>query len=350
MPPRPRNMYKRAACRLLLGVLPALAGAQDAGPDSFEEAPAIQQLIREESQQGNAVAAWKLEQGLLRLTERYPDDVRSARILRAAGNRRTAVLARYDAGEVPPEIVLGCYYRARWWGPDLRDVLPITPCTSGSRRVARRALAADALGFYVESARIMLHSEAAAGEELIELLMQLLASSYQNSAYEIGRWSLESLLEQQEANSASWLRKAHTLALMGDWDSLFARYLGTKLNSSALEAYEQALSLLVEHGVAEDAVDAIFSPQIPIELPTFTTNRLTSDRTGDSSGFVDISFDIQNDGKSARIEVNDSSADLPRSAERDLVNAVRHGRFRPIAANGRILESAPVTVRYYIND
>ena len=103
----------------LLPLFPLQAGAQDMAVRSLDEAPAIQQRIREERQQGNAEAAWNLEQALLELAVQNPDDVRSGRILSDTGDFRLIMLSRYAAGEVVPEIELGCYYSH---GPQLIDV------------------------------------------------------------------------------------------------------------------------------------------------------------------------------------------------------------------------------------
>jgi hypothetical protein len=349
-------------CALLFAAFPALAGAQDLDFDTLDDAPEIRQLIDEHRQQGDARAAWDLERTLLGLALRYPEDLRSARILRDIGDRRVDTLARYDAGEFVPDIVLGCYYNnSSQYADAVRrasqplssstpGVMDDSTCATGSRRIARQSLAAEAISMYVESARIMLRSEQVSGDEVREVLMKLLAISYRDSNYRIGRWGLESLLTYQEENSESWLAQARTLALLGDWDVLFSQHFGTKYSVAAAATYEQALALLAEHDVAEDAVDSIFSPQVPVLLPAFLPNSLVSEQTADSMGYVDVSFEIEDSGKTSRVSVQDSSDNASRSAQRDLVNTIKHGRFRPIAANGRLLESAPVTVRYYIDE
>jgi hypothetical protein len=361
-PFRTWESLRGAVWTLLLSAVPVLAAAQGSELDSLTEVPAIQQLIREERQQGNAEAAWNLEQSLMRLALRNPDDARSARVLRDVGDNRVDTLVRYDAGEFPPEIVFGCYYRnmrqlaaasrsgSQPLGAAAGSFSGNFGCQNGSHRAARRALAEEALGLYVESARILVSSEQAVGDEVREILMKVLVTSYRNSDYRAGRWSLQLLLSHQEATSAPSLTKAQTLALMGDWDLLFARHFGKTYREAAVATYEQAIDLLEEHGVADNAVSSIFSPQTPILLPAFTTDRLVSQQTADSLGHVDVSFEIQESGKSARIEVVESSVDLPRSVVRDLISTIKHGMFRPIAANGRLLDSAPVTARYYISD
>src|SRR5262245_26504137 len=86
---------------------------------------------------GNAEAiddprsAWDIEQQLLALASRHPDDVRTARILRETADRRMDVLDRYSSGQLPPEIQLGCYY-----GGD--------SCKSGEKDIAKARLLHEA--------------------------------------------------------------------------------------------------------------------------------------------------------------------------------------------------------------
>lgn len=362
MPSRLCEWLELPGCALLSAMLPMLACAQTTEFDTLEDVPEIQQLIGEERQQGNAEAAWNLEQALLRLALRHPEDERSALILRDIGDRRIDTLARYDAGEFAPDIVFGCYFNntSQYEEATRRGSQPLSSstgsvtdnstCAAGSRRRARQALAEEALSFYVEAARIMLRSAQTSDDDLRQLLTKLLTISYRSSNYRIGRWGLQSLLRFQEENSESAFDRAQTLALLGDWDVLFARHFGRQYSDAAAATYEQAIALLSEHDVVDDAVNSIFAPQVPVQLPAFTTSSLVSRQTADSTGYADVTFEIEDSGKTARVKILDSSDDAPRSTLRDLVNTIKHGRFRPIAANGRLLESAPVTVRYYIND
>lgn len=360
VPSRISEPLKRLGFALLLAALPTLAWAQAAELGTLDDASEVQQRIDEERQQGNAEAAWNLEQALLELALRNPEDLRSAWILRDIGDRRVDTLARYDAGEFTPDVIFGCYFNnsGQFDAATRRGSQPLSSstgtvtdnstCATGSRRRARLALAAEALSFYVESARIMLRSEQADADEVRDVLMKLLTASYRSSNYRIGRWGLQQLLTFQETNSESWLARGQTLALLGDWDVLFSRHFGTKYSDAAIETYQETLDLLTEHDIADDAVNSIFSPQVPVLLPAFAPSSLKTQPTGDSTEYVDVSFEIEDSGKTARVRAVESSADGSRSAQRDLINTIKHGRFRPVAANGRLLESAPVTVRYYI--
>jgi hypothetical protein len=78
------------------------------GLRSLEQAPLLQQRIRTEETRGDFAAAWDLEQDLLTLARRQPDDLRSAPILHAVGDKRMALLRTYLRGTLPPQLYLGC--------------------------------------------------------------------------------------------------------------------------------------------------------------------------------------------------------------------------------------------------
>jgi hypothetical protein len=68
-------------------------------------------------------------------------------------------------------------------------------------------------------------------------------------------------------------------------------------------------------------------------------------------GYIDVSFVVTEDGKSKHIEVlNTSTPDVPRDAKKDLVRVIKFSRFRPRVTDGRFMDSAPIVVRYYVND
>ena len=68
---------------------------------TLDQAPLIRQLIRNSLALGDHDAAWELEQGLLRLAERDPNDLRTARILSDVGDRRM----RSSSATTPPNFL-----------------------------------------------------------------------------------------------------------------------------------------------------------------------------------------------------------------------------------------------------
>lgn len=124
------------------------------GLHTLEEARLMSRTIRIERARGNAEAAWNEEQELLRLIRRrrHQADARTVPIFQEIADQRRAILARYQAGEFPPEIVLGCYYSE--WEADASGNPRRTGCGSGSRSTVIRALRMEASGFDSEAAAV----------------------------------------------------------------------------------------------------------------------------------------------------------------------------------------------------
>ena len=118
------------------------------GLHSLDEAPLIQRSIRLEEARGNHEAAWTLEQELLALARRHREDPRTAPIFRHMADRRRALAARYEAGEFPPQIILGCYYSEPQW----------SNCRSGRRSRVISAIGHEARRFDAEAASVLARS------------------------------------------------------------------------------------------------------------------------------------------------------------------------------------------------
>ena len=122
---------------------------------SLEETPLMRQLIRVERTRGSAEAAWNVEQELLDLVGRHPGNLRTVPILREIAKERLEVASRYQAGEFPPEIVLGCYYREPQ--PDGALSSPRTDsCRAGDRSAVIAAISLEADEYLAEAERTRL--------------------------------------------------------------------------------------------------------------------------------------------------------------------------------------------------
>jgi hypothetical protein len=328
---------------------------------SLEQAPSLRRLIAREEARGNAAAAWELERELLMLASRHRDDVRSARIFRDSGDRRMEILRRYDTGEVPPEIVFGCYYSAAgehlraqlrgsrpiqaYPGPQIHDA-----CSVGSRTRARRALILEAQSFYAGAAEIQLRSDQSDGDEVRDLLTELVRNSYFYSNPGLASQTLRQLHDFEAENSPSRLPRIEAFVHMADWELFYSPLAGTRFRDSALAAYEQAYEWLMEHEVEQESIDAIFSPDTPVVLPTYLPSPLVSGETAQSKGYIDVAFVIARDGKSSRVQVLDKTPNVTRSDERNLVRTIRNSRFRPQLIDGQLADSVPVSLRYFLSD
>jgi hypothetical protein len=331
------------------------------GLQSLDQAPVIRRLISRAAENGNAAAAWDLSNDLLALAYDNPDDVRSAGILNEAGDKRMSILQRYDSGEMPPEIVLGCFYddsagfeEVRFRGSQPMAAMRIGPdgrqCSAGDKNAARRSLVASARQFYLQSLSLVYRNDAQASSEVPETLMKLVRSSYLLTNPGLGATSLQNLLAYETEYSEGWLPQIEARILIADWDLLHASHLGTRYEKTARAAYQQAYQLMIEHRIDQKTIDDVFAPEVPVVLPSFAGNPLDSPETPRSNGYLDISFVISENGKSQDVEIVETTGDVPRTVERDLVRTVKFSRFRPRLTNGQLTDSEPMVVRYYVNE
>jgi hypothetical protein len=93
----------------------------------------------------------------------------------------------------------------------------------------------------------------------------------------------------------------------------------------------------------------MFSPELPVTLPTYEPNPFTAAAAATSSRYIDVSFDITKHGRGERIEILDTSQGATRAEQRDLIRSIERTTFRPRLVDGKIADSAPVAVRYRLN-
>lgn len=306
---------------------------------SLREVPLLRQWIDAEQARGNVQGAWDVEQRLLSLIERNPNDLRTVPILREMAHKRLDVLAEYSGGGYPPEIVLGCYYS------QYRD----GNCRSGSRGQVKAGLLREAMSYYFRAIDTVLITEGQTSERLPGLLMELVRISYQHGRGAIGRRALRFLHAHKVENGAPPVERVDALVQIADWDLLFSRG-ERRLTQAAGDLYRRAYAQLDGVEVEQPSIAGIFSPEMPVVLPAFAPNPLVTKETPETTGFIDVAFDITDEGKSKHIEVlgttrNASKDDLDR-----LVDLIGDSRFRPVVTDGRVEETARVSLRYYLRN
>lgn len=313
---------------------------------TLDQAPLIRQLMRNALALGDHDTAWELEQGLLRLAERDPNDLRTARILSDVGDRRVEILERYNAAEFPPEIVLGCYYADA-----------TKSCTAGSRSRVQQNLASEALSYYARAGDILI---ANASDELPILLNKLVAGSHRyntprqlgpadwvsRSMRELGRQSLTSLLAYQNENSAPWPARIDTLVQIADWDLLYA--FGRDQKDLALSEYAHAYEVCKQQGLPQETIDRLLSPRLPIPLPVFFRNPLVTNEAG-SAGHLDVGFEVDKYGESGRVRIRSLAGSATPAVKKHLAQVIEHTRFRPRLVDGKFAGTGPIVVRYYVS-
>jgi hypothetical protein len=140
----------------------------NSGLYSLEQVPLLWQRIASEEARGNDAEVWDLEQELLTLVRRHPNDVRAAQVLHEMADRQMAVLERVIEGRsIPPQVIYGCFYKT-WPQSDSGS------CQAGSRKDAVQGMLAEAQRNYADAIAILLRNEEYASAELRELEMELL--------------------------------------------------------------------------------------------------------------------------------------------------------------------------------
>jgi hypothetical protein len=370
------------------------------GLHSMDQVPLVRQLIRIEEARGNHEGAWDRQQALLKLLRRHPDDLRTVPVLREIADRQMDVLASVIAGERPPEVILGCFYK-QW--PTQAD----GSCEAGSRSTVVQGMLAEAQRTYLDAIAVMLRQGLYESEELraleVEVLrgVDLMRSRYHRGPtarpvamapgyigassiepwrsrmaavvqlaewelpypsepllqadgdgpvftkhvhimdpYHRGRQSLRRLYAYGAASSESSLRQAEAVAQMADWDLLYSR------NGRAIDSYEVAHEMLERAGASDASIEQIFAPATPVVLPAFQPNPLERDETRAATGYIDVAFELTKYGRSRAVEILDA-ANASHAAIQDLMALIRSNRYRPRLTDG-VFADAPVRIRYYL--
>jgi len=256
------------------------------------------------------------------------------------------MLARYNAGDFPPEVLYGCYYR----GPHIvqDDIVEARECVSGSAGAVRFGFAMEAQHYYAHAIDILLRNQSYSSDELPQLLRKIVAISYEYGDPSIGRKSLNYLLAYQASNSAPWRDRIDTLVQIADWDLLHA--VGLDEEDAALAEYAAAYELMQGKGVEEESIRQLFAPATPVALPVFVPNPLSKDESRERSGYIDAAFEVDKYGRSRRVRILDATDDATRALAKHVEHVILQNRYRPRLVDGRIADRERVTVRYQLND
>ncbi len=331
--------------------LPALAATQRArdvvrrnyGLNDLQQAPLIRALIQSEKALGRHAEAWALEQELLSLARRHPDDLRTAEIFQATAERRMDLLDRYTMGEMPPEIYLGCYYGApRMMARESMD------CRSGSRGDVQRKLAREAHFLYAQSVNIFIENHRFDSRELPSILNELVLSSHRFGNARLGERSISILIAYLASNDAPLPEQVEMLARLADWKLLYAD--NQKLRGLALSMYEEIYEFIRYRLAQAAGTEAVFAPEVPIMLPAFVENPLATQRTVATRGHIDVAFDVTKFGKAEKIKIAEVSEGATHADKRDLVRLILRSRFRPRVVGDQFPETSRVALRYFLND
>jgi hypothetical protein len=362
------------------------------GVHSLDQGPLLQQAIRYARAGGNLAAAWDREDDLLELAARHPEDLRTVPLFREVAEGWMGLNARARGGEYPE------------FPPGYCDPLVPSACVWNAL--------SDARVNYGAAAEVLLRNEHYSSSELRELEMRLVrialidrereerdrrrlqsvylvgsvpkrgeilwvrpdlvkevgvadrldylapggpgdeAASAQGeptavilpgpTGYEFGRRSLVRLYRYEVASSAPVVQQVEAIVRLADWDLRYSR------NSLALEGYEQAHAFLKKAGT-QAAIDALFSPPLPLVLPTFEPNPLVAGTAEESTGYIDVAFTITQLGEPRRMRIVAATSNATEAAKKDLAALISSSRFRPRLVRGEF-GASPVQLRYYLNE
>jgi hypothetical protein len=379
------------------------------GLASAEEALLLRQQIRSEKALGNAERVWDLEQDMVTMARQHHDDIRMLPIFRELADDRLAVIEKVRVGERPPMIYAGCYNGAPlppydYRRSELNAAVPSTSssgftspsCIGGINQYLIAKLRAEILMYYADAIETILEEGDYASPELrqlertalslsngapgggaqasksggsfsacsratlddylaLEILRSCLAPVGRGQGWVVANVgnmvALIRLISYEIRSGATAAARANAVVELADWHVLavppdrrrFERY-----DELALGLYERVYEQLRQGGDLQAAAQ-MFTPEFPVTLPTFRRNPFASAASAESPRYIDVAFAVTEHGTGEQIEILETSSGATRPEERDLIRLIETTSFRPRAVNGKLVESAPVVLRYHLS-
>ena len=365
------------------------------GLASADEALLLRQQIRSEKALGNHARVWDLERDMITMARQHHEDVRMLQIFRELAEDRLEVAEKVAAGERPPLIYVGCYNDAPLPPYDYtrRTDDALNPgCIGGINQRLIGRLRAEILMYYADAIEIILRTGDYASPELrqferaalrfgsgrgivlpagasdgsfascsggtlddflaLEILDSCLAPVARRPGFVVANVGnlpgLIRLMSYEIRSGAPAAARASALAELADWRIVTVppdrRRFDLPQGTFAL--YERAYRELQQSGDRE-ASTQLFAPEWPVTLPVYEPNPLASTAT-ESSRYIDVAFAVTKHGLGERIEILDTSKGATGAEERDLIRLIESTSFRPRIIDGKLADSAPVSVRYHL--
>lgn len=294
------------------------------GLHTLDQVPLVRRLIESELAVGRAAGAAELENRLVELARRNPDDVRSVSIFREAAERQLDYYERYLRRELPPAA-----------GVAVNDANGPERSAAFSVREARRNYHA-AIAALVRSGEYG-HPELADLEQELTRTYYLEASSRRAGSldpndfatvqkellYGLGRSSYQRRVRYSALGSPSAVERARALVELADWSLVFSR------NGTAVKGYEQAHALLVAQRVPEAAIRELFPTDVPVFVPTFARNPLDAVANPKAAGYVDLDFEIGRYGQPRKTRIVAVAGEAAAASAKQVAAIIQRSRFRP---------------------
>ena len=313
---------------------------------SLDQAPLISWLVSNEQAAGNPETAWEVEDELLTLARRHPEDLRSVAIFREIGDRRV----RLSGHELPLSVVCRGHLNAAGCDEGSNEFVSNEFGSSEFAFESVRSLVnTGAMNNWGDAINVLVQNRLYDSQELRELEQKLIALGSCDVAHE----SYRRLMFYDEASAETWLKRAATIVRAADSELVCSQNQPPALKRAALERYREAYELLERNAVARASIDELFAPEVPIRLTESWPARaypMPSGAPSDSFGHIDIAFEITEYGRAQGIDIVDATPNCTDEEKHNLLLFVRDGLFRPRAANGAIADGSRVVWRYYWRD
>ena len=314
---------------------------------SLAQAPLISRLVANEAAAGNHETAWEVEDELLTLAKRHPEDLRTVAIFREIGDRRV----RLSGDELPVSVVCRGNSNAAGCREGSNEFVGFNELGSNEFAVGsvRSLVNAGAMTNWGDAINVFLQNQLYDSPELRELEQKLIALG----SCDVARESYRRLMFYDEANAEAWLNRAATIVRAADSELFCSQNQRPALERAALERYREAYELLEQNGVARASIDELFAPEAPIRLTDSWPARaypMRSATPSDSFGHIDVAFEITKYGRAQRIDIVDATPNCTDEEKNNLLRFVRDGLYRPRAANGAIADGSRVVWRFYWRD
>jgi hypothetical protein len=337
------------------------------GLKTLEQAPLVRVRDQIAEAEGDAERAWQLDLELFQLVEDHPGDLGTVPILHDLAVKRSALLDRYRAGEIPPEIALGCYYLGGPLAPGIGAQAGPggagPSCHSGSRGRVLGALASEVNAYRFMAVRALLGSELYASGRLDELTALAVDNCRRYHSDPRAACAEEiDLIGRLAYDVGSSIPAVDALVRTADWRMVGGQWWRSRPQQAAglpfidcadcdaaLDAYRQAYRALEQAGVEQDVIERVFAPRVPVLLPATVQNPYT-EVGGAAGGHVDVAFEITKEGRAVNVKVRDATPEASRVEKLHLVQRIAGSRFRPMIVNGEVADAVPVVVRYDLRD
>jgi hypothetical protein len=336
------------------------------GLSTLQEVFLIEELIRTEEARGDFAEVRALEQSLLTHAQIQGRDLQTFSLYQDLATKRLNLYQRYLTGERPPQIIAGCYYAksidlsapqtalARILGPPL----PGDRCTSGERKTVQRALLIEALAYQSLALNVLLHNDQHTSDEMLALMADIFHSSNKlnqmlgmYSDNYIGRVWRRALSKQAE-DQESRVRRAQLQILFADLNLLRVQHSMRASRNDIAQLHDQygrAYQSLVTEGVAQETLDALFTPGTPVVIPAFEANPFTSVEGMAQGDYIDAMLEIDERGRGKLLQITHQTEGVGRTDEKQFRNLVKASMFRPRMVEGKIARKTTVHIRYFVN-